>query len=231
MTREMPGFSTSVQALDGVRRANLYLSSFGVWDITAFSAWMDGTYAYSAVFEDGEKCRLTFTTPQAAEKSVYPYLSDRAVGQALANVEAFYADPALQMEWADFILHPVAVKVSSRGEASPVAISEIDLSKLDLTQNEVFDFSRLKDIQSNVICFYHETDDYGCFSNWYKADFSYAGRRYSSVGQYMMYQKVTMFGQWEVAEQIMSTDDPAEIKALGRTRFSSFDAEVWDKTS
>lgn len=231
MTREMPGFSTSVQALDGVRRANLYLSSFGVWDITAFSAWMDGTYAYSAVFEEGEKCRLTFTTPQAAEKSVYPYLSDRAVEQARANVEAFYADPALQMEWADFILHPVAVKVSSRGEASPVAISEIDLSKLDLTQNEVFDFSRLKDMESNVICFYHETDDYGCFSNWYKADFSYAGRRYSSVEQYMMYQKVTMFGQWELAEQIMSTDDPAEIKALGRTRFSSFDAEVWDRTS
>ncbi|MGN0733256.1 MAG: NADAR domain-containing protein [Emergencia sp.] len=231
MTRKLDGFDTSAQALDGVRRANLYLSSFGVWDIAAFSAWMDATYGYGPLVDgEGRKYTMTFTTPQAADSSVYPFLSKEAVERARANVETFYADPMLQLEWADFILHPVAVKVTDKGEAIPVPMSEIDRAQIELAQQEIFDFRKLKDMKSNVICFYHEYDDYGCFSNWYRADFEYAGRRYTSVEQYMMYQKVAMFGAWELAERIMATDDPAEIKKLGRSEISAFDSEVWDKT-
>ena len=231
MTRALDGFDTSVQALDGVRRANLYLSSFGVWDIAAFSAWMDSTYGYGPLVDsEGRKYTLTFTTPQAADSSVYPFLSEEAVEQARANVEAFYADKMLQLEWADFILHPVAVKVTDKGEAIPVAMSEIERAQIEQAQQSSFDFRKLKDMASNVICFYHEYDDYGCFSNWYRADFEYAGRKYTSVEQYMMYQKAAMFGARELAEQIMATDDPAEIKKLGRSEIPAFDAEVWDKT-
>lgn len=79
-----------------------------------------------------------------------------------------------------------------------------------------------------LIGFYHEFDDYGCFSNWYPASFEYAGKKYSSVEQYMMYQKVTMFGQYELAEKIMSTDNPVTIKKLGATRFNVFNPKVWD---
>ena len=40
---------------------------------------------------------------------------------------------------------------------------------------------------TNIIGFYHEYDEYGYFSNWYHADFEYAGKRFSSVEQFMMY--------------------------------------------
>lgn len=79
-----------------------------------------------------------------------------------------------------------------------------------------------------MIGFYHEYEEYGFFSNWYKVDFEYAGIKYSSVEQYMMFQKVSMFYQYELADAIMETDDPAVIKKLGQTRFSYFNKHVWD---
>ena len=82
----------------------------------------------------------------------------------------------------------------------------------------------------NIICFYHENEEFGCLSNWYKAEFEYAGERFSSVEQYMMYHKVLMFHEFELAEKIMVSDDPATIKKLGRTKFPTFNGEVWDKT-
>lgn len=82
--------------------------------------------------------------------------------------------------------------------------------------------------KEDMIGFYHEYEDYGCFSNWYKASFEYAGRKYSSAEQYMMFQKVSMFYQYELAEEIMKNNDPSVIKKLGQTRFSNFNKYVWD---
>lgn len=81
----------------------------------------------------------------------------------------------------------------------------------------------------NIICFYHEYEEYGCFSNWFKSDFEYAGKKYSSVEQYMMYQKVLLFRENDLADQIMNTDDPAIIKKLGRTTIKNFSKELWDR--
>lgn len=81
----------------------------------------------------------------------------------------------------------------------------------------------------NTICFYHEYEEYGCFSNWYQSKFEYAGKSFSSVEQYMMYHKVMLFRQYDLAERIMASDDPAVIKKLGQTRFRTFDAVLWDE--
>lgn len=79
-----------------------------------------------------------------------------------------------------------------------------------------------------VIPFYHETDENGCFSNWYPTIFQYAGINYTSTEQFMMFQKVRMFNQYALADSIMKTDDPKEQKHLGRTKFPEFNAAVWD---
>ncbi|MCI6868738.1 MAG: NADAR family protein [Lachnospiraceae bacterium] len=84
---------------------------------------------------------------------------------------------------------------------------------------------------NSIICFYHEYEEYGCFSNWYKAYFEYVGRRFSSVEQYMMYHKALMFREYELSEQIANTDNPALIKKLGRSYMKSFNSDLWDKTS
>ena len=40
-----------------------------------------------------------------------------------------------------------------------------------------------------IICFHNPDENNGYLSNWYRCDFSAEGIRYSSMEQYMMYQK------------------------------------------
>ena len=81
-----------------------------------------------------------------------------------------------------------------------------------------------------IIGFYHPDEEYGCFSNWYPAEFDYAGKHYANSEQFMMYQKVMMFRKYELAEKIMKTDDPSICKKIAGTKFPEFNAEVWEKT-
>lgn len=85
--------------------------------------------------------------------------------------------------------------------------------------------------KSHIVGFWHEYDDYGCLSNWYKTEFRYAGKIYTSVEQFMMYHKLMTFRQYELAEKVMKTDDPAKAKSIGRTRFSNFDDKLWTRIS
>ncbi|MBQ6518502.1 MAG: NADAR family protein [Anaerolineaceae bacterium] len=82
-----------------------------------------------------------------------------------------------------------------------------------------------------IIGFYHEYDDYGCFSNWYHAEFDYPRGHYINSEQYMMAQKVLTFRQYELANKIMEADDPAVQKKLGGTHFKEFDSEIWEQIS
>ena len=81
-----------------------------------------------------------------------------------------------------------------------------------------------------MIGFFHEYEEYGCFSNWYPAGFKYGGRYFDNSEQFMMYHKVMMFGKDELAEQIMKTSDPAVCKKIAKQKFPEFDADLWDKT-
>ena len=44
-----------------------------------------------------------------------------------------------------------------------------------------------------VVCFHNPEEINGYLSNWYLADFSVDGIQYSSMEQYMMYQKALLF--------------------------------------
>ena len=85
--------------------------------------------------------------------------------------------------------------------------------------------------REDIICFYHEYEEYGCFSNWYSSAFEYAGKVYNSIEQYMMYQKVILFREFELADKIMASNNPTEIKQLGRSKMRHFNSELWDKIS
>lgn len=64
------------------------------------------------------------------------------------------------------------------------------------------------------------------FSNWHPCQFEYKGVRFNCVEQFMMYSKAMLFGDREVAERILASDDPKEQKALGR-QVRGFDDAVW----
>ena len=85
-------------------------------------------------------------------------------------------------------------------------------------------------MRNEIIGFHREYEDNGCFCNWYPAEFDYAGRHYLHSEQFMMYQKVMMFGQRALGDEIMRTADPEQCKILGREFFDGFDAALWKRT-
>lgn len=66
----------------------------------------------------------------------------------------------------------------------------------------------------------------GCLSQWYKSHFFSVVDHYCCMEQYMMSQKARLFGDDEILQQILSCDDPKEIKALGQ-KVRNFDETVW----
>jgi len=86
-----------------------------------------------------------------------------------------------------------------------------------------------------IIFFLGEEEENGELSNWYRCQFkdqtdvdpkTKLPRTYRNVEQYMMKHKAELFNDNECAEKIMQTDDPAEIKALGRA-VKNFEETLW----
>lgn len=78
-----------------------------------------------------------------------------------------------------------------------------------------------------VLCFHNPNEENGYLSNWYPAAFTTDGVTFSTMEQYMMYRKAVCFGDVKVAEQILATEDVAEIKAFGRL-VSGYDESLWN---
>lgn len=79
----------------------------------------------------------------------------------------------------------------------------------------------------HVICFHNPNEENGYLSNWYMCDFMVDGISFTSMEQYMMYQKAVVFGDKEIAEAILLTSDVSEIKKLGR-QVSDYNDTVWN---
>lgn len=77
-----------------------------------------------------------------------------------------------------------------------------------------------------VIGFHNPNEGYGFLSNWYLSEFCFDGIVFSSMEQYMMYQKAILFCDQESAKRILTTDNVAEIKAIGRGVTQYIDS-VW----
>lgn len=79
----------------------------------------------------------------------------------------------------------------------------------------------------NIICFHNPNEENGYLSNWYPAHFTVDGIEFSSMEQFMMYQKVCRFHDASVAKEILSTNDVAEIKKLGR-EVHGYNENTWN---
>ncbi len=79
----------------------------------------------------------------------------------------------------------------------------------------------------NIVCFHNPNEENGYLSNWYLSEFECDGIRFSSMEQYMMYQKANCFGDTKIAEKILETTDVAQIKALGR-KVSNYNETIWN---
>jgi ribA/ribD-fused uncharacterized protein len=64
------------------------------------------------------------------------------------------------------------------------------------------------------------------FSQWHPARFELAGHSFGCAEQYMMYGKAALFGDAEVAADILEARSPRQQKALGR-KVRHFDDAIW----
>lgn len=78
-----------------------------------------------------------------------------------------------------------------------------------------------------IICFHNPNEVNGYLSNWFLSDFTLDKIKYSSMEQYMMYQKAVLFNDTEIAEQIFETSNAGKIKALGRY-VKNYDDVIWN---
>ncbi|MGN8626800.1 macro domain-containing protein [Bulleidia sp. HCP3S3_F2] len=116
-------YERSCQSQQGWQRAILYMDMIHEWDATGFAATMDATYAYGPDEDDNY---YTFTSCQKAEEYLYRTLGGADIQECRSNVENFYADPKLQMEWKEIILHPVCVVLRKNGSLTPMLISRLN---------------------------------------------------------------------------------------------------------
>ncbi len=68
----------------------------------------------------------------------------------------------------------------------------------------------------NLVKFWKVGDKYGFCSDWYKSRLTIDNVDFSCVEQYMMYRKAVLFNDKDIANKVLNTDIPKEIKALGR---------------
>ena len=75
--------------------------------------------------------------------------------------------------------------------------------------------------------FFHSPDEpNGYLSNWYSSPFELDGLRFTSVEQYIMYTKCTVFGDEASAGAVMATEDTALQQSTGR-KASGYIGPVW----
>lgn len=81
--------------------------------------------------------------------------------------------------------------------------------------------------RENIVLFYSEKSEYGCFSQWYAAPFTVEGIRYATAEQYMMARKALLFNDYTIYQDIMAESEPRKCKDLGR-KVRHFKPAVWD---
>ena len=86
---------------------------------------------------------------------------------------------------------------------------------------------------SNIVYFWKPGEENGFMSNWFPviletfSDINGVDRFYNTEG-YMMYQKAILFGDYEIANTILTTRDPKTLKKLGR-QVSGFVQGIWNQ--
>lgn len=65
-----------------------------------------------------------------------------------------------------------------------------------------------------------------CFSQWYPSPFQIDGQRYATAEHWMMAGKARLFDDPAVLAQIVASQDPGKVKALGR-QIVNFDEARW----
>lgn len=68
----------------------------------------------------------------------------------------------------------------------------------------------------------------GFLSQWFRSTIKEEGISFNCVEQYMMYKKAKLFGDENIAQQILNTTQPITQRKLGR-KVKNFKKKIWNK--
>ena len=91
---------------------------------------------------------------------------------------------------------------------------------------QTYDKLTIEGQKVDVVFFHKPEEPDGYLSNWYLSPFDLDGKHFSSVEQYIMYRKCTLFGDHSSAAAVLATDDVAEQQAIGR-KAKGYINSVW----
>ncbi len=158
---------------------------------------------------------------------IFGYPKDKAWETAIKACKDFFDDnPDADMQVVFAIPND---DVLSLGQTIMNETSERDGSGIATKTKSA---NLVKNNVSEIIGFHLTTEPHGCFSNWFRYDFTYAGVRYNCAEQYMVAQKITLGGRYDLHKEIMATKDPSKIKSLGgKDSFPEFAIikPVWER--
>lgn len=78
-----------------------------------------------------------------------------------------------------------------------------------------------------ILCFHNPDEENGYLSNWYLSEFNVSNITFSSMEQFMVYQKAMCFCDQTIAKKILTTHDVAQIKKFGR-QVSNYNENRWN---
>ena len=78
-----------------------------------------------------------------------------------------------------------------------------------------------------IICFHNPDEENGYLSNWYESKFIVDHVKFSSMEQFMMYQKAITFQDQTIAKEILQIKDSAKIKLMGR-QVRNYNDHIWN---
>jgi len=99
----------------------------------------------------------------------------------------------------------------------------------DLDKEHPLNEKDLPGYDENIVFFFKEDEQNGCFSQWYHSPFVVEGIRYITAEQYMMAKKALLFKDYEIYDRIMKEKSPRKCKALGK-KVQGFDNKIWDES-
>jgi len=85
---------------------------------------------------------------------------------------------------------------------------------------------RIGGSEVDAVYFHRPEGHNGYLSNWFSCEFELDGIRYSSMEQYLMYQKCMLFGDEKSAAAVLALKNPAQQKKIGKSAAGYIDA-VW----
>ena len=150
------------QSLAGWQRAMLLMEEYGYWDATAFGCSVHTLIGVrTSRYEEESPVVYIFSSCQAAERAVYPFLEKEKVEMCRKNVEDFHANPNIQAAWHDFILHPICLRVrKGTYEIVPVPIEEIGCGQGVFGKYKFSPIGRLDDKESLEYLFEEDTYEF-----------------------------------------------------------------------